>query len=155
MLRTLHVPTRNVTGFVGGTYNRFGRYYAVREGDAHSWVEAYIDDPYRAWHTFDPTPTAGARPLQETTGAYVYLFGGGGSDSILRFDPVTRSMVPARDGSLEDRSTISPDRNNFGPRLGFAYTITPENGGYFHLLASASTFSKTASNRACLPLKWW
>lgn len=73
MLREIGIPSRNVTGFVGGTYNRFGRYYAVREGDAHSWVEAYIDDPYRAWHTFDPTPTAGARPLQDTTGAYVYL----------------------------------------------------------------------------------
>lgn len=42
-------------------------------------------------------------------------------------------MVLARDGSVEDRSTISPDRNNFGPRLGFAYSITPQTvmrGGY-------------------------
>lgn len=73
MLREIGVPSRNVTGFVGGTYNRFGRYYAVREGDAHSWVEAYLDDPIRGWVTFDPTPTAGAQPLQETTGAYVYV----------------------------------------------------------------------------------
>jgi transglutaminase-like putative cysteine protease len=36
MLRTVGIPSRNVTGFVGGTWNRFGRYYAVREGDAHS-----------------------------------------------------------------------------------------------------------------------
>src|SRR5690606_6019380 len=40
MLRQLGVPARNVTGFVGGTYNRFGNFYAVRQGDAHSWVEA-------------------------------------------------------------------------------------------------------------------
>lgn len=73
MLREIGIPSRNVTGFVGGTYNRFGRYYAVREGDAHSWVEAYLDDPIRGWVTFDPTPTSGARPLQDTTGAYVYL----------------------------------------------------------------------------------
>ena len=73
MLRELGIPSRNVTGFVGGTYNRFGRYYAVREGDAHSWVEAYFDDPIRGWVTFDPTPTSGAQPLQETTGAYVYV----------------------------------------------------------------------------------
>jgi transglutaminase-like putative cysteine protease len=26
MLRSLGVPTRNVTGFIGGTYNRFGNY---------------------------------------------------------------------------------------------------------------------------------
>ena len=73
MLRELGIPSRNVTGFVGGTYNRFGRYYAVREGDAHSWVEGYLDDPIRGWVTFDPTPTSGAQPLQETSGAYVYM----------------------------------------------------------------------------------
>jgi len=74
MLRTLAIPSRNVTGFVGGTWNRFGRYYAVREGDAHSWVEGYIDDPGRpaSWQTFDPTPTSGAQPMEPPTGAYYY-----------------------------------------------------------------------------------
>ncbi len=73
MLRSIGIPSRNVTGFVGGTYNRFGHYYAVRQGDAHSWVEAYLDDPVRGWVTFDPTPNSGAQPLQETTGAWVYF----------------------------------------------------------------------------------
>jgi transglutaminase-like putative cysteine protease len=36
MLRTSGIPTRNVTGFLGGTFNRYGRFYAVRQGDAHS-----------------------------------------------------------------------------------------------------------------------
>ncbi len=73
MLRSLNIPSRNVTGFVGGTYNRFGRYYAVRQGDAHSWVEAYIDEGVHGWVTFDPTPTSGAQPLQDTSGAWVYI----------------------------------------------------------------------------------
>jgi transglutaminase-like putative cysteine protease len=74
MLRVVGIPSRNVTGFVGGTYNRFGHYYAVREGDAHSWVEAYIDEPGRpAWHTFDPTPSSAAQPLHETQGFFVYV----------------------------------------------------------------------------------
>jgi hypothetical protein len=74
MLRQVGIPSRNVTGFVGGTYNRFGHYYAVREGDAHSWVEAYIDDPlHGGWQTFDPTPAAGAQPLEDTSGAFVYI----------------------------------------------------------------------------------
>ena len=75
MLRDVGIPSRNVTGFVGGTYNRFGHYYAVREGEAHSWVEAYIDDvpSKQAWSTFDPTPSAGAQPLGDTTGAWVYM----------------------------------------------------------------------------------
>ena len=32
------------------------------------------------------------------------------------FDPATKTMVIAKDGSLKDRSTLNPDRNNFGPR---------------------------------------
>jgi len=74
MLRDVGIPSRNVTGFVGGTYNHFGHYYAVREGEAHSWVEAYIDDPrHPSWTTFDPTPSAGAQPLSDTTGPWVYM----------------------------------------------------------------------------------
>jgi hypothetical protein len=66
MLRTLGIPSRNVAGFVGGTYNRFGGFYAVRQGDAHSWVEAYFRD--RGWEQFDPTPPADAVPVAETSG---------------------------------------------------------------------------------------
>ena len=55
-------------------------------------------------------------------------------DNILsNFDPATRTMVFARDGSLQDRSTLKPDRNNFGPRLGAAYSLNPLTvlrGGY-------------------------
>jgi transglutaminase-like putative cysteine protease len=73
MLRAIGIPSRNVTGFVGGTWNRFGRYYAVREGDAHSWVEVYIEGGAQpGWRTFDPTPPGGAQPLEPPTGLYYY-----------------------------------------------------------------------------------
>jgi hypothetical protein len=37
-------------------------------------VEAYIDDQTRpGWMTFDPTPSAGAQPLGDNTGAWVYM----------------------------------------------------------------------------------
>src|SRR5690606_23555661 len=68
LLRAVDVPTRNVTGFVGGTYNRFGRFYAVRQGDAHSWVEVYLDG--EGWVTFDPTPPADAAPKSELVGVW-------------------------------------------------------------------------------------
>ena len=66
MLRTLGIPSRNVTGFVGGTWNKYGEFYAVRQGDAHSWVEAYIQGS--GWLTFDPTPPGAAVPLTEIEG---------------------------------------------------------------------------------------
>ena len=71
MLRSLGVPTRNVTGFIGGTYNRFARSYAVRQGDAHSWVEVYLDDT--GWTRFDPTPPANAAPQSDITGLLAFV----------------------------------------------------------------------------------
>ncbi len=53
LARAAGVPTRNVTGFLGGTYNRYGRYYTITQGDAHSWAEAWVDG---RWQTVDPTP---------------------------------------------------------------------------------------------------
>ncbi|MGM0578183.1 MAG: transglutaminase TgpA family protein [Myxococcota bacterium] len=54
MLRTVDVPTRIVNGFYGGDYNAVGDYYAIRQADAHSWVEVLF--PEYGWVTFDPTP---------------------------------------------------------------------------------------------------
>ena len=44
------------------------------------------------------------------------------NNTLTNFDPVTVKMVKAKDGSIADRALVNPDRNNFGPRLGFAYT---------------------------------
>lgn len=49
------------------------------------------------------------------------------------FDPATKTIIRAKDGSLYDRSLVDPDRNNFAPRLGFAYNLldnTVVRGGY-------------------------
>ena len=49
------------------------------------------------------------------------------------YDPAARTMIIAKDGSIKDRSTINPDRNNFGPRVGFAWTVADQTvvrGGY-------------------------
>ncbi len=71
LLRARGVPTRNVTGFVGGTFNRFSQNYAVRQGDAHSWVEVYLDDT--GWTRFDPTPPSSAAPRSDLNGALVVV----------------------------------------------------------------------------------
>ena len=54
MLRSMGVPSRIVGGYLGGEWNELGQYYLVRQSDAHTWVEVWIDG--RGWATFDPTP---------------------------------------------------------------------------------------------------
>jgi protein-glutamine gamma-glutamyltransferase len=54
LLRSLWIPARVVTGFLGGTVNPINGVLVVRASDAHTWVEAWI--PGSGWTTFDPTP---------------------------------------------------------------------------------------------------
>ena len=67
MLRSAGIPARVVSGFAGGRYNRFGGYLIVRKSDAHTWVEAVVDNK---WETFDPTPPS---PLEEDAEIFMYL----------------------------------------------------------------------------------
>ena len=54
MLRAVGIPARLINGFQSGTFNPISNQYVIRESDAHSWVEAYLEA--RGWTTFDPTP---------------------------------------------------------------------------------------------------
>jgi len=61
MLRSINIPARLVTGFLSVQKNEMGDYYVVRQSDAHSWVEAFINGK---WYPFDPTPPVVA-PLKK------------------------------------------------------------------------------------------
>lgn len=63
LLREVGVPTRFVTGFLGGELGAFGRYVLVRGQNVHAWVEVWCG-PARGWVTFDPTPSAGQPGLE-------------------------------------------------------------------------------------------
>jgi hypothetical protein len=60
MLRAVGVPSRTVNGFLAAQWNDYGDYLAVRHGDAHTWVEGYIEGA--GWVTFDPTPPGPGGP---------------------------------------------------------------------------------------------
>lgn len=57
MLRTLGIPSRIVTGFYSSEWNDYGKYFVVRQENAHSWVEVWFDT--FGWMTFDPSPQTG------------------------------------------------------------------------------------------------
>lgn len=54
--------------------------------------------------------------------------------ALTNIDPATGAILTARDsGSILDRTLINPDRNDWAPRVGLAYTLTPAlvlRGGY-------------------------
>jgi transglutaminase-like putative cysteine protease len=56
LLRLQGLPTRYVTGFNVRDESLAGGHYAVRESDAHAWIESHI--PGSGWLEFDPTPSA-------------------------------------------------------------------------------------------------
>ena len=61
LARAVDIPTRQVNGFLGGEWNEYQGYVAVRAGDAHSWDEVYY--PSVGWVAVDPTPPANVDAL--------------------------------------------------------------------------------------------
>jgi hypothetical protein len=53
LMRAAGIPSHVVTGYQGGTFNRFADYWIVRQSDAHAWNEVWIDG--RGWMRIDPT----------------------------------------------------------------------------------------------------
>lgn len=61
---------------------------------------------------------------------------------LTNFDPATNSLIQATDGSIADRALVNPDRNNWAPRLGVAYTVNEKT-----VLRSAYGMSYVHFNR--------
>jgi transglutaminase-like putative cysteine protease len=58
LMRAGGIPARVVTGYHGGTYNRFADYWIVRQSDAHAWVEIWVRN--QGWLRVDPTSAVAA-----------------------------------------------------------------------------------------------
>lgn len=54
ILRGMRIPARPVSGYTMGDWNDVGKFYTVRQGHAHTWVEVFF--PMSGWVPFDPTP---------------------------------------------------------------------------------------------------
>jgi transglutaminase-like putative cysteine protease len=53
LMRAAGIPARVVTGYQGGTFNRYADYWILRQSDAHAWDEVWIEG--RGWVRIDPT----------------------------------------------------------------------------------------------------
>jgi protein-glutamine gamma-glutamyltransferase len=64
LMREAGIPSRVVTGYAGGIYNRVGEYWMVRNSDAHAWAEVWL--PNRGWARVDPTAAVAPERVFET-----------------------------------------------------------------------------------------
>jgi protein-glutamine gamma-glutamyltransferase len=62
LMRAGGVPARVVTGYLGGEWNPIGHYFVVRQSDAHSWTEVWIEG--RGWTRVDPTAVVAPERLR-------------------------------------------------------------------------------------------
>jgi protein-glutamine gamma-glutamyltransferase len=63
-MRSAGIPTRVVTGFVGGRYNQFGGYWMLYGKDAHAWDEIWVEG--RGWVRVDPTAAVAPENILDT-----------------------------------------------------------------------------------------
>jgi transglutaminase-like putative cysteine protease len=104
MLRTMGIPSRVATGFLGGVYNPMTGWQVVRASDAHSWVEAWIDG--RGWTTFDPTPPATGPPGAGVLSGLALLADAAGQfwqDWVLSYDIERQVVLASRIGESSRR----------------------------------------------------
>jgi protein-glutamine gamma-glutamyltransferase len=64
LMRAAGVPARVVTGYLGGEWNPIGHYFIVRQSDAHSWAEVWLDG--RGWTRVDPTAVVAPERLSRS-----------------------------------------------------------------------------------------
>jgi transglutaminase-like putative cysteine protease len=64
LMRAAGIPSRVVTGYVGGTRNVFGDYWVVRQMDAHAWAEVWLSG--RGWVRVDPTAAVAPERIYDT-----------------------------------------------------------------------------------------
>ena len=83
LMRAAGIPSRVVTGYVGGYRNPLGDYWLVRRSDAHAWAEVWLEG--EGWRRVDPTAAVAPERIYDTiadrrpgAGALGGAFGGAG-----------------------------------------------------------------------------
>ncbi|MCC7174349.1 MAG: DUF3488 domain-containing protein [Bryobacterales bacterium] len=117
MLRSIGIPSRLVTGFVGGQLNPVTGWRLVRASDAHAWVEAWIGG--RGWTVFDPTPAGRARreaPLLARFRMYADAAQMFWQDWVVDYDLERQIGLAAR---MQGSGRVAGERWLEGFRLGF------------------------------------
>ncbi len=64
LMRAAGIPTRIVTGYVGGYKNPYGNYWVLYQKDAHAWDEVWLEN--EGWVRIDPTAAVAPENILDT-----------------------------------------------------------------------------------------
>lgn len=71
MFRSVGIPARVVSGYLGGEYNQQNSYMSVYQYDAHAWVEVFIKN--KGWQIFDATAVVSPERLNGSLSQHLQL----------------------------------------------------------------------------------
>ena len=69
LTRIVGVPSRIVSGFYGGEYNDYGKFFNFNQSDAHAWVEVWFKE--RGWIRIDPTSFIPNQNIKDSNNYFV------------------------------------------------------------------------------------
>ena len=105
MLRSIGIPARIASGYVGLNWDPQAQGYDIKDSDSHAWTEVYF--PGYGWITFDPTPGAQATPNQVVLPSQSTVVA---SEQPDYFDEDEMQIIPAQPviSPSTDSGSISP-----------------------------------------------
>ncbi len=118
MLRYLNIPARLVNGFLEGEYNDLGDFYLVRQSDAHSWVEVYLDG---SWVPFDPSPLP-----KEVSGSFGSFFNIRKLLDSIQFFWDRYVLIFSAQDQIDAVSSVRDEYRKLGSRMKETYSMAPE-----------------------------
>lgn len=159
------LPNATATGLIGGTGNALADFLIGRPTNV-LLTNAKVVQQRRHMYAFFVQDDWKVTPRLSVNLGMRYDFGSPSyekNNEQANFDPVAAaaatnqaealaSLTLASDGSLEQRALVKPDRNNFAPRVGFAYGISDKlvvRGGYgifFNLIDRIGSEDQIALN---------
>ncbi|CAM4292960.1 transglutaminase TgpA family protein [Pseudoalteromonas ostreae] len=71
MFRSVGIPARVISGYLGGEYNQQNSYMSVYQYDAHAWVEVFIKN--KGWQIFDATAVVSPERLNGSLSQHLQL----------------------------------------------------------------------------------
>jgi hypothetical protein len=101
LMRAGGVPAHVVTGYLGGSWNRFGGYLLIKQSQAHAWTEVWLDDI--GWLRVDPTAVIDSEEFRAEDDEALAEVGTSGSGSrIGRWFVATVQAFQAMDAWWQD-----------------------------------------------------